>query len=841
MGTRRRAAGLRTLVTVTALAGTICLVPIGEASGSASGTAQRDVLTPGDVQGTGDVSPLVGTEVAVGGVVTAAYPTGGLSGFVLESPAGGAEQGSHAVFVSVTDAPFTVVEHDRVTVSGRVREVNGLTTVVASASTVVDDGPAAPDEWPQPSALPWPDTPTDLEAHESELVTLPATTVTDNKAIQGAGQIRLAVGATPLVRPTDVVDPHDQAAIDALTASNQARLVILDDGSTWDYRTATYGSNPLPWLTQSTPVRVGAAANLAPTVLDYRGGGWRLQPTRQVVGDGQFAATFADARSGNSAPAPVGGNLRLASYNLQTYFTTYPADYAAQLHRPSACTPILDRSGVPVAVSACPPNGPLGAWDVANQQRQAAKEVATLATMDADVVALQEVENSAQFRQGRDATLAALVSTLNVAAGHTRWAYVPSPPRSALPRRSYQAVLRSAFIYDPATVSPVGKSVVLVGKSGPGQPFANAREPLAQVFKKAGAQDSDGFLVVDNHFKANGAAGAPARGPNALGDQGTFNAERVREARALVSFATGVASARGTDRVFLAGDFNSYRREDPIHVLRKAGYALLDSGDPGDASYVANGLSGSIDHVLANPAAQSLVTGADTWETDAQESPAYSFRYYNGNVTQLYSADVFRSSDHNPVVVGLNAPDSTQVSVRARAVRYGHRPRIHVLVSSGEGLGTGLVRVSIGHHRLGKARLVRGRATYVVHRRLVPGGKPVVAKYTGDATHAAAIGSTTLTVAKARPVMRDTVWPRHPRVGVRTRVRLTVTGHNHRVRGQVRLTVGEQTYTRTLRRGVVKLSLAKYIKPGRHKVKVTYLGTTFDARATKVVKFSVSR
>jgi 5'-nucleotidase len=461
--------------------------------------------------------------------------------------------------------------------------------------------------------------------------------------------------------------------------------------------------------------------------------------------------------------------------------------------------------------------------------------------MDADIVALQEVENSAQFRQGRDATLAALVSTLNAAAGYTRWAYVPSPPRSALPRRSYQAVLRSAFIYDPATVRPVGGSVVLTGKSGPGQPFENAREPLAQVFTKRGAQDSDGFLVVDNHFKANGAVDAPARGPNALGDQGTFNAERVREARALVSFAADVAKARGTDRVFLAGDFNSYSREDPIQVLAAAGYALLDSSDPGDASYVANGLSGSIDHVLANPAAKSLVTGTDIWETNAQEAPAYSFRNYNANVTQLYGADPFRSSDHNPVIVGVNAPDSTFVSLRAKKVRYGHRSRIHVRVSSGAGPGTGLVRVRIGSHWLGKARLVRGRATYVVNRRLAPSSKPVVARYAGDATHPAAIGSITLTVAKARPVMRGTVWPRHPRLGVPTRVRVTLIGHHHRVRGQVRLTVGKQTYIRSLRRGVVMVRLGKGILPGRHRVKVTYLGSAFDARVRKVLTFTIRR
>ena len=85
---------------------------------------------------------------------------------------------------------------------------------------------------------------------------------------------------------------------------------------------------------------------------------------------------------------------------------------------------------------------------------------------------------------------------------------------------------------------------MLSDQSGPGQPFANAREPLAQEFKRKGALDSDGFLVVVNHFKSKGDSSPPATGDNANGIQGAFNGDRVRQAHALVDFAKATAAGR---------------------------------------------------------------------------------------------------------------------------------------------------------------------------------------------------------------------------------------------------------------------------------------------------------
>ena len=56
---------------------------------------------------------------------------------------------------------------------------------------------------------------------------------------------------------------------------------------------------------------------------------------------------------------------------------------------------------------------------------------------------------------------------------------------------------------------------------------------------------------------------------------------------------------------------------------------------------------------------QELVTGADIWEINANESVAFQYSRYNYNVTRFFNGgDPFEASDHNPEVVGLNATTS---------------------------------------------------------------------------------------------------------------------------------------------------------------------------------------
>jgi predicted extracellular nuclease len=625
------------------------------------------------IQGTNtDTSPLSGQTVTTEGVVTAAYPTGGFSGFFLETGGAGGvldktPGASDAVFVfgSISAAQVSVGESVRVT--GKVSEFQGETEIGSPAVTKLDDAlPAV-----SPDTLPWSDldTAAEKEAHEGELVAPQGDfTVSDNYDANFYGSFTLAAGDKPLRQPTDA-GRANSAEAQAAAADNAARTVTLDDGSSLNYSSAANSSHPLPWLTATEAVTIGAKVSFhQPLILEYRNSLWNFQPTAQVTDDGAAVATFSDLRTGNAKPADLTGT-RLATFNVENYFPMTGAAYtAAGL---GTCSYYDDRGGNHITVKTCTgadgtSAGPRGAADAVSFARQQSKIVSGINRLGASVVSLEEIENSAKFGEPRDAALSGLVDALNAAAGSTVWAYVPSPTADLLPPLDQQDVIRTAFIYKPADVALVGPSTVLTGDSGAGQPFSIAREPLAQGFKKAGATDADAFLVVANHWKSKGADGAPLYPGDAedtsspAADQGAFNETRVHQAQDASAFASARAAAIGTNRIFMVGDFNAYTHEDPIETLYQAGYTDLGSKfDPSEQTYSFDGLEGSLDHVLANPAALAMVTGVDVWQINAQEAVAYAYSRYNYNATLLFNGtDPFAASDHDPVVAGLTLPST---------------------------------------------------------------------------------------------------------------------------------------------------------------------------------------
>ncbi|MGA7204481.1 MAG: 5'-nucleotidase C-terminal domain-containing protein, partial [Specibacter sp.] len=144
--------------------------------------------------------------------------------------------------------------------------------------------------------------------------------------------------------------------------------------------------------------------------------------------------------------------------------------------------------------------------------------------------------------------------------------------------------------------------------------------------------------------------------------QGNSNLARTAQAKALLAFSNAQQTAQGTDKVMLMGDFNAYLHEDPINVLTSAGYVDQDTKTT-KHSYAYGGMVGSLDHILASPGAEKLVTGVDIWNINSAESIAMGYSRYNNNVTDFYDSSAFSASDHDPVVVGLNmaaAAGSTQ-------------------------------------------------------------------------------------------------------------------------------------------------------------------------------------
>ncbi|WP_406831399.1 ExeM/NucH family extracellular endonuclease [Pedococcus sp. KACC 23699] len=649
------------------------------ATGAPSPVACGDACTPAptgpkeatiaEVQGPGATSPLAGETVVVKGVVTAAYPTGGFNGFFLQTQgtgpeprADGASDGVY-VFQPGTLSPEAVVGNF-VQVTGKVSEFGGLTEISTTSADVVDAGTAFSPV--QPLTGSWPATDAGRESIEGMLFQpTGAYTVTNTFGTNQYGEVGLAVGTTPLLQNTEVAKPGTPEAA-AVVADNAKRLVTLDDGSSTNftassYSAATCAGRPVPCLLNAdkTPayvsttklVRVGAPATFtAPVVVDYRFNLWRFQPTAQVVGPDNATSPVEFTNTRTAAPDEKDlsqrgtPDLKVASFNVLNYFTDLgDAD--------PSCTAYYDRDSSGDTVrDGCDRRG---AWDAADLARQTEKEVSAINALDADVVGLMEVENSAQFGHSRDETLSRLVTALNDKAGVGTWAFVPSS--TDLPPTAQQDFITTAMIYKPANVMRVDRSRALGDQSGPGQAFVNAREPIAQTFRKKTGK-GDKFLFVVNHFKSKGSAG-PFPGDKDNGDgQGASVTSRVLQAQALRDWVPGVAAEYGAKAIVMAGDYNSYTMEDPLDVLYRAGYTDVGSTfDPGRYSYSFSGTSGSLDHILVNEAGLKMSTGADHWNINSGESVALEYSRYNYHSTDFHDPGPYRSSDHDPVVLGLKA------------------------------------------------------------------------------------------------------------------------------------------------------------------------------------------
>ena len=702
-----------------------------------------------EIQGTDATSsPDVGNTDITRGVVTAAYPTGGFNGFYIQTPGtGGATDAtpgaSDALFVFGSAAAQKVTAGDYVEVTGKVSEFNGMTEMTAATAAAVTELTEAHDPVTAWSAA-YPTTEAGREAHEGELLApTDDFTVTNNYTTNQYAEIGLATGDTPLVAPTEQVDAQDTAGIAQATAGNAARAVTLDDGASTNFFSAANKDIPLPWLSPTNPVRVGSRVTLhRPVILDYRNDTWKFQPTQQVIGEGADVATFQNTRT--AAPEPVGGTLHLATFNVLNYFNTTGVDYQAAGH---TCSFYDDRAGNHDTVNDCGPTGPRGAAEADDLDRQQSKIVAAINGLGADVVSLEEIENSVALGEtDRDDALKTLVKALNDNAGETRWAYAPSPDAADLPPTAEQDVIRTAFIYDPSTVSLVGASKVLVGSTA----FSNAREPLAQAFKPKGTPDSRAFAVVVNHFKSKGSGVDDGTG------QGNANPDRIAQAHAVIPFADDFAASRGTDKVILTGDYNSYSQEDPMQVLYEAGYTAINSDTANEYTYNFGGMEGSLDHVLANPAALKMVTGADVWNINSVESVAFEYSRYNYNATDFYAPNMYRASDHDPEIVGLavdTSPAAAVVSVSSPGpikCKKGTAP-VGVTVSADGVTPTGQVELVVDGRTVDRAALSDGRAMLTVGPFASTGSKTFEVRYLGDDQVAPGSATGSVEVVKGNP------------------------------------------------------------------------------------------
>jgi predicted extracellular nuclease len=283
-------------------------------------------------------------------------------------------------------------------------------------------------------------------------------------------------------------------------------------------------------------------------------------------------------------------------------------------------------------------NNARGADSDVEFQRQQAKTVAAIRALQADVIGLMEIENTAKAE-------ADLVAALN--ADHGSEVYVGcGVPKGFSETLGGADAIRVGLIYRRDRVESLSEVAMITDPA-----FAIARTPLMQTFRSV--EGGQPFTVIVNHFKSKGGDDeADPENQNKGDGQGAFNAARRKQAIAITKAIETMKVDGQEPRVLVIGDLNAYRQEDPIDVLRSAGLVDLHASNQDEYSFVYYGQAGSLDHAFASPALAQDVTGVATWHINSDEP---RFLDYNTEFQPeaLYRPNPWRSSDHDPVLIGI--------------------------------------------------------------------------------------------------------------------------------------------------------------------------------------------
>lgn len=294
-----------------------------------------------------------------------------------------------------------------------------------------------------------------------------------------------------------------------------------------------------------------------------------------------------------SVPA-VGGTVRAASLNLLNYWTTL---------------------------------GGWGAQTSGELTRQRTKLLAALQVLDADVYALHELENN-------DIAWADLLAALNAAVGAGTYACREENAFGS-------GGTKSVIFYRTDVLTPSAPLDALNGS-----PFQRPHLTQSFIVNATGGR----FLFSTAHMRSKLCDNATGNDQDQGDGQGCYNGNRREQATALVSHWAALRNSNGIDAQLIMGDFNSYGEEDPLDVLRASGLQHLGPAD--DHSYAYEGLFGALDHAWATSALTESVTGAAVWNINSDEPEALD--YADDNLSR-YQPNAFRCSDHDPVLVGIDA------------------------------------------------------------------------------------------------------------------------------------------------------------------------------------------
>ena len=609
-----------------------------------------------DIQGSGLSAAIIGSVVTEGVVVgdNEGPATTGLQGVYVQDATGDSDATtSDGIFVFTGDADNDLAAGDHVRVRGFAGERFNETTIDGSAAATVDAVPgynivtcgtgesvAATDV-----SMPFANA-TFPERYEGMLVNFPQDLViAEYFNYERFGELVLALplpGESRPFTPTAIDEPGAPALARAL--ANSLRRITLDDGigsqNPDSVRHPNGGSFSL-----LNRFRGGDTVTNTVGVLGFGFSLYRIQPT------GPADYTAANPRP--PTPEDVGGRLQVAAMNTLNFFLTL--DYPSGDPLDNTCGPAQN-----VECRGADADQPT------EFTRQRDKLLAALEGLGGDVIGLNELENTTGVEPLGDPTNG-VVAGLNADLGAGTYTYINTGVIGT-------DAIRVGIIYKPATVTPVGAFKLLTTAVDPRFIDTKSRPALAQTFMENATGEL--FTVVVNHLKSKGSACDDVGDPD-LGDgQGNCSQTRKLAAQALVDWIATDPTGSGDPDFLIMGDLNSYAKEDSIDAIKAgsddtAGTAddwtnLIEAYQGAFAySYTFDGQAGYLDHALASASMVSQVNRAADWHINSDEPDLldYDTSFKPPAQDAIYEPNAYRSSDHDPVKVGLDLDTPPTVKV----------------------------------------------------------------------------------------------------------------------------------------------------------------------------------
>ncbi|MEM6255563.1 MAG: ExeM/NucH family extracellular endonuclease [Cyanobacteria bacterium P01_D01_bin.156] len=666
-------------------------------------TLISDIQGSPTTQGNNGASPLDGQTVTIEAIVVGDFQdgtagtNGDFNGFYVQEEDTDADADaatSEGLFIFDGSSPAVDVNvGDTVQVTGTVGEFFGETQLSNVTVTVVDSNDNSNLVTPATITFPVASTTTnsdgdliaDLEAFEGMLVTMPQElTVADLFTLGRFGDMGLyADGRLETFTQGNAPSVSGFQAYQDLAVRN---TVILDDGSTIQnpadipFEIASAPGNQAGELDANDQLRSGDTVNDLTGVVRYsRGSGgsgdeiYRINPTVDPV--------FVNKNPRPTTAPDVGGDITVASFNVLNFFTSLDDDRSRNNNPLNAGPSNLEPRGAndlttastTVAPSTQAQNDPNAEFN-----RQVDKLVAALSETQADIFSLVELENEFGGDQNGDGRFAIdfLVNELNTVTG-ANYQFV-DPGQNFIDTSDAISV---GLVYNADTIAIASDTTVEIlddsdlpalglGITDPvfDGPSTN-RAALAVTFEEIATGET--FTVAANHFKSKGSPGTASTGDQDIGDGvGSANQTRLNAATALDAWLDTDPTGSGDEDFLIIGDLNAYAMEDPIQYLLSEGYAdQVDRFlDPGEFEYSFGfpvSLSdspqvqsfGALDYALATSSLADQITGAAEWHINADESVIFDYNLEfrpQEQADDLYGVSPFRSSDHDPLIIGLD-------------------------------------------------------------------------------------------------------------------------------------------------------------------------------------------